>query len=138
MKKLVSLCVVGAALICSTLFLTLGSGCASTNATLFNANNLTVDLAIGSYRAFNRYYHQKTNDLGRTTPRLENDRKFANEKKQEIGRTAQLVEQARLEYKANKTTEAEFELKALLTMLDSQGSNFVALVQSFMAHQPQE
>lgn len=103
--------------------------CASFNAQVFNTERLAVDTVSGAYGAYNSWYHQRTNSLGKTDANLESQRDYLNTQKQNVGRVVKLVENARVKYKNDSSSTNKIELDILLKILGEQSSNIVSVVQ---------
>ena len=121
MKKLILLCACAGLLV----------SCKSFNASVYQAENLAADTAVGGLKIWASYYKQNTN--GAPLPviaALDIKANQVNKASREFGTVLAITEELRVAYGTNTTVKPM--LRASVVALENQSSNIVQLVHQFI------
>jgi hypothetical protein len=108
-------------------------GCKSFNNSVFQAENLAADSAIGSTHVFNLYYHQATNNateqkIGRLN--FTRDQLYGADR--DLASSLILLDGLRASYETNSSPRTTAAINAALMSVQQQSTNIVMLVQQFL------
>ena len=124
-------------LLLATALLLIVAGCASFNATVFNAEKTAADTATAATHSFNLYYKTvgptlDTNALAHLNSTR--DAIYAADRK--LSASLTVLDAARANYALNSAATNQTQVQLLLAAVGSQSTNLVALIRAFLAAPP--
>lgn len=115
--------------------LTLLTGCASFNATVFNTEKTAADTSVAAVHAYNQLYAIEVQDAGTNAAKLaqiNSERDQVYDASRRIGASLKLVEALRLAYVTNSADTNRLALQSGLSGLSQNSSNITALIHVFI------
>ncbi len=105
--------------------------CAGFSRAVYNGQNLAVDAVTGAVSGYNQYLSVITNQPGANLAKIETEKAQVYGAVKDFARVQSALTAARLDYQANAADTNKTTVTVLLSTLNSQSGNIVALVKSF-------